>query len=87
MFEYTSSEFTNAKVMNDEKSKLVQEICNHFNLERSKFVLQRGSITLYGLSGSGTWLPITNHISDFEEKIRSKSFSSYRLGTRLVTLK
>lgn len=83
MFEFESTEFTTQSVMNKEKGRLVDELCNYIGVERNSFRLQRGNVTIYGLTQEGNWIPLTSHIGDFADKIRQKRYLSYKLKTRL----
>lgn len=84
MFEFESVEFTTQAVMNKEKQRLVSELCEYAEVDRDSFRLQQGNVTLYGQIADGTWFPLTSRIGDFNEKIRAKSYVSYKLKTKLT---
>lgn len=83
MFEFESIEFTTQSVMNKEKSRLVDELCEFVGVKRESFRLQQGNIVMYGLTKEGNWIPLTSHIGDFADRIRQKSYESFKLKTKL----
>lgn len=83
MFEFESVEFTTQSLMNKEKSRLVDELCEFAGVDRNQFRLQQGNITLYGVADNGAWLPITSYISEFGQRVKAKSFKSFKLKTKL----
>ena len=87
MFEFESVEFTQQSVMNKEKKRLVEELCDYAGVERGSFRLQRGNVTLYGLTSEGNWLPLTSHIGAFVEKLKQKNYLSFKLKTKLQIVK
>lgn len=87
MFKFESIEFTKNTVMNKEKKRLIDELCMFLGVERNRFRLQRGNVTLYGLTKDGTWIPLTSHMSDFSERLKQKGYLSYKLKTRLQVRK
>lgn len=84
IFEYNSKSFTTQSDMEREKSKLSHAICEFFELPRESFRLQRGQITLHGITDDGISIPLTNHIGDFKGHIKRKQYVSYQLKTRLM---
>lgn len=83
MFEFESIEFTTQSVMNKEKKRLVEELCEFAGVKREEFRLQQGNVTMYGLTKEGNWIPLTSHIGDFADRIRQKSYESFKLKTKL----
>lgn len=83
MFKFESIEFTTQSIMNKEKKRLVEELCEFLGVERNNFRLQQGCITLYGLNEASVWIPLTSHISDFAERLKHKGYLSYKLKTQL----
>ena len=85
MFEYESKEFITRKDMEIEKKKLVDAIGKHFGLERNQFRLQQGMINLSGMYQGEVWMNVTSTIGLFPEKLKNKSYTSFKLTTKLVT--
>lgn len=83
MFEFESVEFTTQSVMQKEKKRLIEELCEFLEVDRSQFRLQRNNVTLYGKTESGAWFPLTSSIGEFAERIRAKGYVSYKLKTKL----
>ena len=83
IFEFESIEFTTQSVMNKEKGRLVDELCDYIGVERKDFRLQQGNIVIHGLTSEGNWFPLTSRISEFSDKIREKGYISYKLKSKL----
>ena len=83
MFTFVSKEFTTIKELNSEKKRLMEELCTYTGVERSQLRLPLGQITLYGITNSSKHIPITNRITDFPERIKSKEYKSYCIATKL----
>lgn len=87
LFEFESIEFTQQSVMNKEKKRLVKELCDYAGVDRDSFRLQRGNVTLYGLTLEGNWMPLTSHVGDFVDKLKQKNYFSFKLKTKLQIIK
>lgn len=84
MFDYISKEFNSISEMEKQKKLLISNLCNHFNLKRENFRLQRGSIILQGKCDNGKWINISSTITDFKTKLKIKNYETFRLKSYLV---
>ena len=77
--------FTTQKEMNEQKKKLIKDICDFFGATREDIRLQNGTIVLQGLY-NGQWQNLTNKITDFPKWVKNKNWEEYRLKTNVIRI-
>ena len=83
--EIKSNEFTTQSEMTKAVKKIKEDVCNQLGVTREQMRFPNGLITLYGLTEDNYYLPITNIIGDFKDKIKNKSFSKFYVYCNVIT--
>lgn len=85
-FNYKSNDFNTMAQCKKEIATLKNELCKTLDLEREQFRLQNGLIILYGYSeDTNNYIPLSNTIGNFNDKLKSELYSSYYVYCNVAT--
>lgn len=85
-FEYKSNSFNTAAQCKREVALLKEEVVKGLGFKPGEVSLPKKLITLFGYSDENDmWIPISNTIGEFKEKIKSDKWSSYHLVSIVET--
>lgn len=85
-FNYKSNDFETMAQCTREIKELKRKLCESLGVNRDQLKLPNGLITLYGYDQeTDQYYPLCHYIGDFNDKIKSPTWSSYYLYCDLYT--